>query len=64
MDAATIKAEAMEMLAGLPGRISHVIRRHAMERRDEPALADSVTTGPPARFSGTSWWGPRGAAIT
>jgi long-chain acyl-CoA synthetase len=42
MDA--IQAETNEILRGLPDRISHVIRRHAAERPDHPALADGTTT--------------------
>jgi long-chain acyl-CoA synthetase len=33
-----------DVLTELPDRISHVIRRHALERPDHPALADGVTT--------------------
>jgi len=34
----------IESLAALPHRISHVIRRHAIERPGHPALADAATT--------------------
>jgi acyl-CoA synthetase (AMP-forming)/AMP-acid ligase II len=37
-------AEEADILAGLPNRISHVIRPHAKETPDHPALADAETT--------------------
>jgi len=43
--------EASEILAGLPDRISHVIRRHAAERPEHPALADAATTWSYGRLS-------------
>jgi long-chain acyl-CoA synthetase len=44
MGAAAIKAGGVEILAGLPERIHHVIRQHAKERPTHPALAHSTTT--------------------
>ncbi len=40
----TTAIETNAILAGLPDRISHVIRRHADERPDHPALVDGTTT--------------------
>ena len=45
MDASTARTEAAVILAGLPDRISHVIRAPARERPDHPALVDA-----------TGWW--------
>jgi long-chain acyl-CoA synthetase len=42
MDVAEIETTAM--LARLPERFSHVIRQHAIERPDRPALTDGATT--------------------
>jgi long-chain acyl-CoA synthetase len=36
--------EAIDIVTGLPDRISHVIRQHAAERPDHPALTDGTTT--------------------
>jgi hypothetical protein len=45
MEAAAIKAEATEILADLPNRISHAIRRHAQQRPDHIAQPDTTTRG-------------------
>src|SRR5271169_3343660 len=44
MQSADARGEAHDILAGLPERISHVIRHHADQRPDHPALTDLAET--------------------